>query len=456
LFHSAETAGAFTETGREVRGLSWISWISFAICFGIVLASFRREADLLSPARVFGFIWCLAVGLTELKLSRFQHEWNSLSWFLLLIGIAAYLVGILIAHVLNIGKKLVPLGTMRVMLKEERLNEDRLFKIIILSFVVYAVSYLVIYFVKGFLPIFVVGTKTSRVDFYVFGFGVLINSPAFIIFFTLLYHLLVPECKARKRILTIVTLIAVGSYSLLLQRFEIIMAAVICFALLYYATHRIRLKTVIPLVLAVTGFFYWIASLRLGNLVATYTYYSSRMKFPIAYALLTEPYMYVVMNLENFARSVNRLDHFTYGYFTFDFIGAAAGLKYWISDYFGLDRTPYLVSGYNTYTAFWSFYRDFGVPGLALIPLLLGFGTGMFYYRMRSRPSIKNVTAYGIMVFVMFISYFNFPIAFLWFEYNVLALYWFLRWTIVPRPVSHQPHAPLEPGLGRILPARGQ
>ena len=136
------------------------------------------------------------------------------------------------------------------------------------------------------------------------------------------------------------------------------------------------------------------------------------------------------MNLENFARAVNRLEYHTFGYFTFDFVTAIAGLKYWISDYFGVDRMPYLISGYNTYTAFWSFYRDFGIIGLVLIPLLLGFGISMMYYRMRRKPSIKSVTAYGVMVFVMVISFFNFPISFLWFEYNVLALYWLLRWTM--------------------------
>jgi oligosaccharide repeat unit polymerase len=231
------------------------------------------------------------------------------------------------------------------------------------------------------------------------------------------------------------------------------MAAMICFTLLYYATHRIRLKTALPLFLVVAGFFYWIASLRLGSLVATYTYYAAKMTFSKSFALLTEPYMYMVMNLENFARAVNRLDHFTYGYFTFDFIGAAAGLKYWLSDYFGIDRLPYLVSGYNTYTAFWSFYRDFGVPGLVLIPFVLGLSIGLVYYRMRRQPSIKNVTAYGVLVFVMFISYFNFPLAFLWFEYNALALYGLLRWTIVPRSPIGLRTRPLESGSGRVLPA---
>ena len=183
----------------------------------------------------------------------------------------------------------------------------------------------------------------------------------------------------------------------------------------------------------VIGFFYWISSIRLSNVVATYLYTISKMKFPKKYAFFTEPYMYFVMNLENFARSVNKLDHHTYGYYTFDFVTAISGLKYWIYNYFNMNRFLYLESSYNTYTALWWFFIDFGVLGLALIPWLLGLSTGSLYYRMRSRPSLKNITAYGVMVFVMVISFFNFPFSFLWFEYNLLMMYLFLRWTIMRR-----------------------
>jgi oligosaccharide repeat unit polymerase len=418
--------------------LSWIAWICFGVFFGIILSTFRREADLLSPARVFGLVWSLAIGLTELKLSRFQGDWNGQSWALLLIGIGAFFVGIFVSYILNLGKHLVPISAMRRTLREEEVFEERLFKAIWVSVAVYAVSYIVIYLVKGFLPVFAVGTKTSRVDFYVFGFGVLINSTAYIIFFTLLYHLLFPGNKKRKRYLTVLAVLAVGSYFLLLQRFQIIMAAIMCFTLLYYATHRIRLKTALPFLLAVTGFFYWIATLRLGSLLATYTYYSSRMKFSRSLALFTEPYMYMVMNLENFARSVNRLEHFTYGYFTFDSVVSTTGIEKWAGEYFGVDRYPFLVSGYNTYTAFWVMYRDFGVIGLLLIPLLLGLSAGLLYYRMRTDPTIAKVTAYSVMVFVMFVSFFVFPIPFLWFEYNLLALYLILRWAVKPRKTEEE------------------
>ncbi|MGD0339225.1 MAG: O-antigen polymerase [Bacteroidota bacterium] len=411
--------------------MSWICIVGFGICSAIILSCFKRGADPLSPARVFGFIWSLSITLVEFKLSALQHIWNIDSWILLLLGVVSFLIGTFIAYVMNFKREMVPINSMRRLLRREEIRESRLFWIITLSVLIYSISYLVIFLVKGFLPVFAVGA-ISRVDFYVFGFGVLINSTAFIIYFTVLYYFLVHGKKGKKVFLTFISLIAVGSYFLLLQRFQIIMAAVICFTLLYYASHYIRWRTTLLFFSILGGVFFWIMTLRLGKLVLTYNYYWSRMKFSADYALLTEPYMYVVMNLENFARAVSRLEHHTYGYFTFDFITALSGLKYWVIDYFKLNRTPFLNSSYNTYTAFYWFYSDFGVFGLALIPLVLGFSAGLLYYRMRSKPTIKNVTAYGVMVFVMFISYFNFPIAFLWFEYNILALFLILRWTMIP------------------------
>lgn len=413
--------------------MSLVSIMCFGICSGIVLSMFMRGADPLSPARLFGFIWSLAIALAELKLSGLQHEWNATSWLLLLTGIGFLLAGISVAYVLNLRTAVLPITAMRQLLRQEEVRENRLFWLICLGAGIYLLAYLANYLIRGWLPIAVVGTKTSRVEFNVSGLTLFLFSAAFIIFFTVLYHVQVRGKKGRKIILTTVSLIVLGSYLLLLQRYQIIMAVMISFTLLYYATHFIRLRTALPLVILVVAFFYWIASLRLGQLLVTYIYWVSKMRFSVDYAFLTEPYMYVVMNLENFARAVNLLDRHTYGYFTFDFVTAISGLKYWAVDYFGLNRSPFLTSSYNTYTAFWWFYSDFGVIGLAAIPLLLGFGVGMLYYRMRSNPTIKSVTAYGVMVFVLFISYFNFPFAFLWFEYNILALFLLLRWTVVPR-----------------------
>jgi hypothetical protein len=124
---------------------------------------------------------------------------------------------------------------------------------------------------------------------------------------------------------------------------------------------------------------------------------------------------------------MNHIDQFTYGYYTFDFVTSLTGIKHWMQEYFNLEETPFLFSGYNTYTAFWTYYRDFGVFGLFSIGLLGGSGISALYYSMRKKPKFHTLAAYCIAVFVMLMSFFNSQIGFLWFLYDAIVLYLIVR-----------------------------
>jgi oligosaccharide repeat unit polymerase len=426
-----------------------VAAVCFAV-FGLVVASmFFRGADPISPARVFTLVWSAAIGLAQLKLSALQGEWSPESWFLLLGGVAAFVLGAGMAFVVNLKTIVPPLRSLKTRVRDEKVDGRKLFRWVVGSAVMYFVSYAVIYAVKGFLPIFVVGTKVSRVDFYVFGFGVLINATAFISYFTLLYCLAVSGETKKKVGLAVTAALALGSYFLLLQRYQIIMAIVIAMVYLYYSRRQIRFRLVAAAAAVTVGFFYWIASLRVSHLVGTYLYSLSKMKMPKDYAMLTEPYMYIVMNLENFARGVERLETHTWGYFSLDFATAITGLKYPLQDYFAIDRTPFLNSGYNTYTTLWWFYTDFGVLGTIMLPLVWGFLTGAIYYRMRRNPTLSSVTQYAVAVFAMVISFFEFPFSHLWFNFNILALFVILR-SVTGRGKGVADSSPPGMGDGRL------
>jgi hypothetical protein len=202
------------------------------------------------------------------------------------------------------------------------------------------------------------------------------------------------------------------------------MMAMMCIVLLYYMTRKINFSNGFIIALLVIGFFYWVSTVRTGQLLQDYLYSQSRMKFGKQFSVLTEPYMYLVMNLENFARAVERNENFTYGYYTFDFIFALSGLKHWIGEYYSLDATPFLNCSYNTYTAFWTYYRDFGVIGLLVVPLSIGYGVGALYYSMRRRPTLIKLSIYCMAVFVLVISFFNHPLGYLWFIYNMVMVFY--------------------------------
>ena len=408
--------------------MSLVSIISFLICFGIIASCFRKNADVLSPARILGFIWSLAVGLADLKLSRLQDQWTLESWVQLLLGPISLLVGIFVMYVLNIGTRPFQLDKIRQIWRAHSINHKALFGIILALFALFLSSYITIYLIQGEIPLFSSRPGFARLNFQMFGLGLFLHNVALVGFFTVLYLLIVNGNRGKKWLLVLATLSSVVLYSITLQRFQVMMTGILSISLLYYTTRHLRFSTISLWVACVLLFFYWVSTARGGQLFLYYLYIDSQMKFSPTYAVFTEPYMYLVMNLENFVRAMERLDHFTYGYYTFDFVTALTGLKHWISEYFALEETPYLTSGYNTYSAFWWFYRDYGIIGITIVPFLLGLSIGLLYYRIRIHPSLQTISAYCVCVFIMIFSFFNNLVSLLWFIYNLIAMYFIFRW----------------------------
>jgi oligosaccharide repeat unit polymerase len=408
--------------------MSIISLTGFVCCLAILASALRRDADALSPARVFAFVWAFAIALTDLKLSGLQHTWAMSSWVALFIGVSSFLLGTLIAFVHYLGKPLLSIESIRRSWTND-IDERRLFISIAVVFSLYLFAYLVITFIKGVSPpLFSAKPWIARKEFTMFAIGLFLHNVVIVAFFSVVYVLIAKQERRKKWIVLGMTAVSILTYFFLLQRLQIMMTAIVCATLIYYTTNHLRKSTVLWYFVGASIFFLLVSSLRAGQVLVLYLYTISKMSFSPAYAIFTEPYMYVAMNLENFARSVARLDSLAFGYYTFDFATAIVGIKHWISEYFSMVENPYLVSNYNTYTAFWTYYRDFGVFGIAVIPALLGWGIASAYYWLRTNPNIRNLTFYSISMFVMFMSFFNSPIGFLWFVYNAIVIVIVLRY----------------------------
>ena len=399
--------------------MNWISTIFFVLAFLICCTMLRKGADILSPARVFGLTWSIVFALANLKLSKIQFDWMTSQWAMVLMGPISFIIGLFVSYVLSIGFQLRPISDVRRILKAQKINDTKLFYLVLVAFIIYVIGYIVVFLTKGQVPIFSRNPSGARTDFSSFGVGLFIHNVPVVVFFTLIYHLLTRGNLGRKLILKIIAFIAIITYLFLLQRYSLIMISVLTFVSLYYVTRIIRLRTALLFLLLGILVFYSIASLRSGKIIQLALYTTSQMKFSTDYAIFTEPYMYIVMNVENFVHSVSKLEQYTFGYYTFNFALALTGLKHWIEGYFGIVDTPFLFSGYNTYTLFWTFYRDFGIIGISLIPLMLGLFVGCIYYSMRRHPTIELVSYYSIMVFVMAMSFFINLLGFLWFVYII-------------------------------------
>ncbi len=399
--------------------MNWISITFFSLAFFIWCTMLKRGADIISPARVFGFTWSIVFGLAELKLSKLQFEWTFTDWVFVLMGPISFLVGIFIVYILNMGNKLLSIDEIRQKVREQKVNETKLFYLILLVFITYIIGYITIFLIKGQIPIFSFSPSAARTEFSSFGVGLFIHNMPVVVFFSLIYHLLVHNNRGKKMILKIVGFSTAITYLFLLQRYSLMMMAIMSFVLLYYSSRYIRFRTMIIFISIGILVFYSVAILRAGKIIQLVLYKSSQMKFSYEYAIFTEPYMYVVMNVENFVHAVSKLEQHTYGYFTFNYVLSLTGIKHWVEEYFTIIETPFLFSGYNTYTLFWTFYRDFGVFGLTFIPVTLGVFVGSIYYSLRRNPTIKIVSSYCVIVFVMGLSFFINLLGFLWFVYII-------------------------------------
>lgn len=415
--------------------MSIISIICFTLFVVLILTMFRKGTDIFSPARIFLIVWSLAIGLAELKLSGHQIEWKYYSWFVLFVSLFSVLIGMFAVYVINLYKPINTTISIRSTLINYKLNEEILFKIVILIFACYIISYSIIYAVVGFIPLFTPQPNLTRTKWSVFGFGLIIHLAPTIIYFVMLYYLTVQKRLGKKLITGLIMFATLFTFFLLVQRFSLVISIVLTMIFLYYGTYKFRPRNVIIIFLILVVFMYGISTIRVSTLFIQYLYYSAKMKFGPQYAFLTEPYMYIVMNLENFANSVYHLSNFTYGYFTFDFVLALSGLKHWISDYTYIEQFPFVINAdYNTYSMFFTYYRDFGLLGVFIIPFLLGVIVSALYYRMRQKPDINSISFYGMFLFALIFSFFIPMLSWLHFILNLTIIYLCTKLIVVYSP----------------------
>lgn len=412
--------------------MSLVSGISFLIALGILISWFRDNTDLLSPGKVFAFVWAFAIGLTDFKFSGLQHQWSLEVWMHIIIGPSAFILGTILIYTFNLNREVWTNNLLRSERNAYGVDNDRLYIAITVLFFLFIFAYIAIVAKAGTIPIFSSQPSKVRANFNLFGIGLFIHNVVLVVFFTFIYFIYEKENKLKRRILAGYAIASFLLYAVTLQRYQLFLTIVMVFILLYYTTFRIKTRTVFIVLSVIIIFFLIVSSVRAGELVIFVLYKFSKMKFSPQYAIFTEPYMYVAMNLENYARTIEKLDNFTYGFYTFDFLSAISGLKHWLIDYFALEETPFLISDYNTYSAFMPFYRDFGLLGIFFIPLLGGLSIGSLYYSFKAQPSLMKLTFYGFFLFGLIFSFFNSPFGFLWYIYNLTAIFLVFKYINTP------------------------
>jgi oligosaccharide repeat unit polymerase len=409
--------------------------IALILLLVVIFFSFKKGKDMFSPGKAFLGVWSFCIFLTEFKFSGFQHQWSVYSWFVFLVGLFSFLVGVFIAYVIFIDKPLFSIDVIRD--KSLDINETmlkKLFYIVIVLFILYMVCYCVEALVAGNVPLFSARPDAAQKEFGLFGIHLFVNFQLGILFLCIEYIILYKKNTFDKKIVIGIFFITLLSSALLLQRFIYFFGGLMLLGWLYYASRTLTLKRVVMIILIFFTFLGGIQSIRISKYASQFHYVISKMKYAPEYAIFTEPYMYISMNLENMTRAVDQLEHHTYSAQMFDWIYALTGLKHWMADYFHIDHRDFLNSGYSTFPFHWYYYWDFGILGVVFFPFITGFGIGICYYMMRYTAQLKWVVLYAIGFALIAISFFTNPLMMLNFVSNIFIL-WFVHHYFVNQKV---------------------
>jgi len=394
----------------------------FLSLFLFVLFSFFVGRDLFSPAKIFGLVWCFVFMLAELKFSALQHNWSWMSWMLMFLGPLFFLLAVFIVYVFNCTKRLPAVSQSQTVLQEGSNLEKKFLIFTGTLFLLYVIGYVVNTITTGYIPMFAAKPSQSRTEWGSFGFGMLIFCAPVILFLVTEYIVLFKKNKLVILILIMVFIITLVSYIFLIQRYNLVMWVCMSLVLIYYTRKKLMVKVLISGSVFLIVVANIINSFRFARYIENYLYYTSKMKFLPDYAIFTEPYMYVVMGLENFARAIEKLEYHTWGYFTFRPYLSLTGMKRFITSVSEVEETPFLISGYNTFPFHWYYYYDYGILGVMIGSFVLGFIIALIYWRMKYHPSLENISLYSICVFIMLMSFYLNPLTMLNFIFVVILI----------------------------------
>lgn len=401
-----------------------VSIIGLTIFFLCLLSFSNRKIDVFSPARLFILVWSFAIGITNLKLSVFQREWSGFGWLMLMLTLLSFLVGVFVVYVLNVDKNIKTITEIRKTIKAQTVDKDLLFKVLVVSFIFYLVSYFVSFMVMGFIPAFSPRPEIRSQWTGVFGVGLITHALPPILFYSTIYFFYEKKSLFKRMTVFFIGLSTFFLNLLVLHRFDIVYWLVVLLVYLFYSTNKLKLKNILAFVFFLTSIVYGISTFRASKFISNVIYYTSGMKFSIKYAIFTEPYMYFAMNVENFVHAVERYSNFTYGFFTFNPLLSLIQLKHPLEEYMSIAKFPHLISSnYNTYTMFFEWYRDFGIFGLGFLPFMWGLIITSSYYHLKTKPSLSAITLYGAFLFVILFSFFVNMLGWLHFVFNLIVLF---------------------------------
>jgi hypothetical protein len=389
---------------------------------GLYIRRYRIHRNIIDLQGVFSLFWIGGQGISCLKLSYLQVDWSVQTW------VCFFLVYMGFCIVCELYEKY--LGNNTKYLNRNNANkfsEKKLLTSIIILTAISAICFIAEALILGFIPLFS-SEPHAYSYFHISGVHYFTVSCILVPCLSVLFlmsnkkHLI---SKADKSILIISNILAFIIPILCVSRFQLMAMVILTLFTFISALGEISRKLLIRILL---GTVCLLLPLYIGLTVARnhdveYLNGIFEMKNANMPIFITQPYMYIANNYDNFNCLVVQLTEHTYGLRMLFPVWAFSGLKFIKPE---LVNFPIYVTKteLTTVTLIYDAYYDFGVIGVFIFGIFCGvFGVVVSALRkLHYNPVAHVLYAQTAMYFILsfFTTWFSNPTT--WFWYGVTLI----------------------------------
>lgn len=396
--------------------LSMISGFLVILWAFLLFVHYKQEyGTFLQVHGVLALSWFGSIGLAAMRIHPLQQTWVPLTWISIGVMYPAFLVG----HSLFCRVARVPRAA-----HLKKVNSKSVFVTLVLLFTIIAVVFMLEVIHARSLPIF----SSDMAAYKKFGIKYLhyitVTAglvPALVVAYGFQWGFRSREAVFLEIYGCILGFIPVLIVSRQLLLMEVVVACIVG-AIASNYEFKINMKTVIGFIIACFLMYYLMSVFRNQDT----QYIKSVFKLPESAGSVEvafwQLYLYLCFGFDNFNSLVVNLSHFSFGAST-----GAPIIAFTLTKGLFEGAVPNVVDyrvlpTYTTFTMISNPYVDFGVFGVAFYGLLLGFGATAIEALTRIRPNIWALSAYGLVLYALLISFFVCEIA--------LPVFWFYMFSL--------------------------
>lgn len=386
---------------------------------------YRRSGKLLDMEALFSLFWLGGAGVSCLKLSKLAAPWSPVTWLCFGLVYVCFLSGYSLTGDLALRRLPMEAGEEEREKAQEECMEKRLRFCLLVTTGISLACFVLEAAVLGFLPI-LSDKPHAYSEFHISGVHYFTVSCVLVPALALLYY---DREKKRKGKLSGKQLGLIGGCTaaaflipiLCVSRFQLIFGLALAVLVWIQVSGKVKLKYILILAAVMLPLYVGLTVAR--NHDVAYLNGIFEMKNENTPIFVTQPYMYIANNYDNFNCLVEELPAHTYGlrmaYPLIVFCGMKFAHPEWVNFPLYVTKTEL-----TTVTILYDAYYDFGIFGVALFGFLLGvFCRCVTYLTNRfSNPVGYLFYAQAAMYLVLsfFTTWYSNPTT--WFWYGVTLL----------------------------------